>query len=392
MRGRLLASGVVATAATAALAVPVLDRLIARTEARLNPVRARPPYRVSERAAALHASLEVADLHNDALLFGRDLLARGARGHLDLPRMAEGNLALGVFSAAVKTPRHLNIERNDDRTDDVLTLALAQRWPPATWRSLLARALFFARRLEQFEARSGGRLRVIRTRADLAAFRSARRINPGLAAGVLSIEGAHALNDDPANVDIVAEAGYRMISPAHFFDTAFGGSAHGVGRGGLTDRGRELVRRMEARELLVDVAHASAATIDDVLAMATRPVVASHTGVRGTCDNARNLSDDQVRGIAGTGGLIGIGFWDAATGGGTAASIARAIRYTVDLVGAGHVALGSDFDGAVPVPFDVSGMAVLTDALLDTGLAEGEIGAIMGGNVFRLLEATLPES
>ena len=79
--------------------------------------------------------------------------------------------------------------------------------------------------------------------------------------------------------------------------------------------------------MIVDVAHASAATIDDVLAMATRPVVASHTGVRGVSDNARNLSDEHLRGIAATGGLIGIGFWPTACGGDDAAAIARSIKY-----------------------------------------------------------------
>ena len=101
-----------------------------------------------------------------------------------------------------------------------------------------------------------------------------------------------------------------MISPAHFFDTAFGGSAHGAEQGGLTVRGRELLEAMEARGVLLDVAHASARTIDDALALATQPVVASHTGVRGVLDNARNLTDAQLEGIAATGGLVGIGFWD----------------------------------------------------------------------------------
>ena len=102
-----------------------------------------------------------------------------------------------------------------------------------------------------------------------------------MTAGLLAIEGAHALDGDPANVDVVADAGFRMMSPSHFFDNEFGGSAHGVAKAGLTAAGREMVRRMEARGMIVDLAHASAATIDDVLAMATRPVVASHTGVRG---------------------------------------------------------------------------------------------------------------
>ena len=106
--------------------------------------------------------------------------------------------------------------------------------------------------------------------------------------------------------------GIRMISPAHFFDTAFGGSAHGVEQGGLTAKGREMVRRMEARGVMLDVAHSSARTIDDALAVATRPVVASHTGVRGVLDNARNLSDAHLDGIAATGGLVGIGFWPTA--------------------------------------------------------------------------------
>jgi membrane dipeptidase len=394
LTGRIRATAIagVAVGAGAALAGPVLDRLVARSERRHNPVRDPGPYVAGAQAAALHATLDVVDLHADSLLWGRDLLVRGRRGHVDVPRMQEGRLALQVFSAAVKSPRRLNPERNDDRSDNVTVLALAKRWPRRTWGSLLARALYFADRLDGFAARSDGALRVVRTRADLAVFQADRATADRAVAGALALEGAHALGRDPANVDVVADAGYRMISPAHFFDTAFGGSAHGVTKGGLTDAGRELVRRMEGRGLLVDVAHASARTIDDILAIATRPVVASHTGVRGTSDNVRNLSDDQVRGIAATGGLVGVGFWDTATGGRDAAAIARAIRYVVDLVGVDHVALGSDFDGAVPVPFDASGLALLTEALLDAGFGEHAIRAVMGGNAMRLLAAALPEA
>ena len=190
--------------------------------------------------------------------------------------------------------------------------------------------------------RSGGRFTIIRSRADLEAHLAVRGPSWPVTASLLAIEGAHALDGDPANVDVVADAGFRMMSPSHFFDNAFGGSAHGIEKGGLTPAGREMVERMEARSMLVDVAHASAATIDDVLAMATRPVVASHTGVRGVADNARNLSDEHLRGIAATGGVIGIGFWPTACGGDDAAAIARSIRYAIDVAGAEHVALGSD--------------------------------------------------
>lgn len=142
--------------------------------------------------------------------------------------------------------------------------------------------------------------------------------------------------------------------------------------------------------MVVDVAHASAATIDDVLAIATRPVVASHTGVRGTADNARNLSDAHLRGIAATGGVVGIGFWDTATGGDDVAAIARAIAYAVDIAGIEHVGLGSDFDGGVRVPIDATGLVQITDALLDLGFVDGAIARVMGGNAIRLLMETLP--
>ena len=365
-------------------------RIVARTERRLNPTAFTPPYYASERARALHERLLVADLHADSLLWGRDLLVRAERGHVDVPRLIEGNVALQVLAASTKSPRHLNIERNDDRTDDIVLLAIAEGWPPATWRSLLARALHFAARADAMARRSGGRFAVIRSRADLEAHLAVRSPSWPVTASVLAIEGAHALDDDPANVEVVADAGYRMMSPSHFFDNAFGGSAHGVAKGGLTPAGREMVERMEARSMLVDVAHASATTIEDVLAMSKRPVVASHTGVRGVADNARNLSDEHLRGIAGSGGVIGIGFWPTACGGGDAAAIARSIGYAIDIAGVDHVALGSDFDGGVQTPFDATGMSQLTDALLDASLDEAAIEKVMGGNVFRLLAETLP--
>jgi microsomal dipeptidase-like Zn-dependent dipeptidase len=181
-----------------------------------------------------------------------------------------------------------------------------------------------------------------------------------------------------------------MISPSHFFDTEMGGSAHGLAKGGLTEEGRRMVTRCEGRGVLVDVSHAAHATIADVLAMATRPVVASHGGIAGAVDSVRNLTDDEVRGIAATGGLVGVGFWDTVTGGSDAAAIARSIRYAVDLVGADHVALGSDWDGAVPVPFDATGLVLLTEALLADGVDEATIRKVMGENVFRLFGEVFP--
>ena len=390
-RRAALVTGVVVVAGLAVLR-PALDALVGCVERGMNPVGPDPAAAVSVRARELHAALRVADLHADSLLWGRDLLVRGRRGHVDVPRLIEGGIVLQVLSMPVKTPRGLNIERNTDSSDQVLAIALAKRWPPATWRRLLPRVLHLAATAHRFAADSGGDFRLIETQADLAALLADRATTPAITAGLLSIEGAHALDDDPANVDVVADAGIRMISPAHFFDTAFGGSAHGVTQHGLTDRGREMVRRMEARGVILDVAHASVRTIDDALAISTRPVVASHTGVRGVADNARNLSDEHLAGIAATGGLVGIGFWDTATGGSDAAAIARSIAYAVGRIGVEHVALGSDWDGAVPVPFDAANVVRLTDALLDVGLDEAAIGAVMGENVLRVLATALPAS
>ena len=386
-----VASGAVATgvavvagaALTAASATAIVER-------RRNRVHRAGPYRASSRAVELHRTLTVVDLHADSLLWGRDLRRRVGRGHIDVPRLIEGGIAIEAMAVSTKVPRHVNLERNDDRTDDVTLLAIAQRWPRATWGSLLARALHQALRLRAMAVDSAGRLTLIESRADLERYLARRVTDPSITAAFLAIEGAHALEDDVANLDILFEAGYRMVSPSHFFDTAFGGSAHGLVGGGLTEAGRELLSRMEARGMVVDVAHASSATIDDVLSIAARPVVASHTGVQAAVPGVRNLPDDQVRGIAATGGLVGIGFWPVACGGADAAAIARSIVAAIALAGAGHVGLGSDFDGAVPTPFDATGMPLVTEALLAAGLSDADIAAVMGGNAVRVLASVLP--
>jgi microsomal dipeptidase-like Zn-dependent dipeptidase len=359
-------------------------------ERRFNGVRQQPPFRASERARSLHKTLLIADLHADSLLWDRDLLARAARGHVDLPRLAEGGVALQAFTVVTKVPFNSNYESNDDSSDEVTPLAVAERWPVAAWTSLKERALYQARKLHDTAARSGGKFVVVETAGDLARFLERRKSEPEAVAGFLGLEGAHALEDDVDNVDALFDAGFRMMAPTHFFDNEWGGSAHGAAKTGLTAKGREMVRRMEARGMLVDVAHASVRTIDDVLALATRAVVVSHTGVRGTCEGARNLSDEQLKRIAATGGVIGIGYWDAATCGEDARAVARSIRYAASLVGAEHVALGSDFDGAVTEPFDTTGLVEITDALLAEGFDEDEIRMIMGGNVMRVLSENLP--
>jgi microsomal dipeptidase-like Zn-dependent dipeptidase len=360
-------------------------------EERENPLLKKPPYRASERAHNLHRQLTIADLHADSLLWGRDLLARSSYGQIDIPRLVEGNVTLQVFSLPTKSPRGLNIDRNDDTTDMIRLLAIAERWPVATWGSLTERALYQSRRLHQMAKGSSGRFTLVENAEDLSRYLALRQSDPNITAGLLSIEGAHALDGRIANLDVLYRAGYRMMAPSHFFDNDIGGSSAGVRKTGLTDKGREWVRQMEARHMIIDLAHASAKTIDDVLGIATRPVVVSHTGVKGTCNNNRNLSDDQISAVARNGGLIGIGYWDTATCGTDARAIVKAMRYVSDRVGVEHVALGSDFDGAIDAPFDTTGLIQITDAMLENGYSEEEIRSIMGENAIRLLQTNLPE-
>lgn len=340
-------------------------------------------------APLMHKDLFIADLHADTLLWQRDLLEQHDYGHVDLPRLQKGNVALQVFSAVTKVPYGQNFQSNTGNSDRVQALAIAQGWPAATWSSPLQRALYQARRLREAAANSNGELRIIQHRGDLFALHFNRLYNPKLVGGLLAIEGAQALEGKVENVDRLYNAGYRMISLSHFFDTEFGGSAHGVDKDGLSANGRQLIARMREKNMLVDIAHASPKLIDDLLAY-RMPLFVSHTGVKGTCDSPRNLSDEQLRGIAANGGLVGIAFFPGAVCGSSVNHILNAIHHTVDVAGINAVALGSDYDGAVSVPFHSGDMHVLTRALINDGFSLGEIRQIMGGNVLRVLSEMLP--
>jgi membrane dipeptidase len=357
-------------------------------ESRMNKVLNPPPYKASAAAEALHKNLIVADLHADSLLWKRDLLEHGSRGHVDVPRLAQGNVAIQAFTLVTTSPRGLNIYKNSDDTDQIKLLAIAQLWPPNTWNSPKRRAIYEASRLHDFAERSQGKLVIIKSRAGLQKYLATR--SPGQVAGFLGTEGSQPLEGRLENLNDLFNAGIRMMAPTHFTDTAIGGAAAGMNKGGLTDLGRQWVKALEAKSIIIDLAHASPATLRDVTAMASRPLLVSHTGVKATCDNPRNLSDEELQAVAKTGGVIGIGLWDTATCGTDAKATARALRHAVSVAGVDHVALGSDFDGAVTTPFDASGWVLVTDALLQEGFSEPDIKKIMGENVVRVLLQGLP--
>ncbi|HXY00757.1 MAG TPA: membrane dipeptidase, partial [Candidatus Limnocylindrales bacterium] len=203
-------------------------------ESALNRVSSASTTPPSANAQELHASLRIVDLHADTLLWGRDLLRRSQRGHVDVPRLIAGNVALQVFTAVTKTPRGLNYERNDANSDNIIWLALIQRWPPRTWGSLTERALYLAKRFDAAVASSNGTLVAIRTSRELSAHLRRREKERGITAGILGIEGAQALDGKLENLDRLYNAGYRYISLTHFFDDEFAGSSAGVAKGGLT--------------------------------------------------------------------------------------------------------------------------------------------------------------
>ena len=353
----------------------------------MNKVVATTLPAVTPQTRQLHATLQIADMHEDTLLWKRDLLARSGRGHVDLPRLIEGNVALQVFSSVSKTPKGQNYDANGADSDNITLLTVAQLQPPRTWTSLLERSLFHAQKLDRAAAASNGQLSVVRTPSDLDAVLAARASGSKQVAGLLSIEGLQNMEGKLANIERLHAAGFRMASLTHFFDNELAGSMHGMKKGGLTPLGQRTVRRMEQLGMIVDIAHASHQTVAEILAMAKRPVVSSHGGVQAVCKVNRNLTDEEIRGVAKTGGVIGIGYWDAAICGTEPAKVAQAIAHVRDLVGVDHVGLGSDFDGAVTTGFDTSQLVYVTQALVDRGFTPDEIRKVMGGNVLRVLRA-----
>jgi membrane dipeptidase len=361
------------------------ERFLNRVEPHVLPL-------VSDHARSLHHASFVLDMHADTALMGRDLLELSEFGHVDLPRLVQGGVGLQFFTIPTKVPYSRDIHTTRESDPDVLRLLGTIRWGPLRRTDLFRRAMVQVAEVRHAVERSDGELVAIRTRKDLEALLDARANGESRVGSLLGLEGAHALDGDFENLTRFHVAGVRMIGLTHFFDNGFAGSAHGVTKGGLTLVGRELVKRMVDLGIMIDLAHLSPTAIDDVLGLVDVPTVVSHTGVKGTCDNPRNLSDDHVRAIAAGGGVIGIGFFRMAVCGTGPDDIVAAMLHVIKLVGADHVALGSDFDGGVTTAFDVSQLASVTQAMVDAKLSDEEIVKILGGNTVRVMRQVLPEA
>ena len=359
----------------------------------MNPVSEHEPFVVSEEAQALHNTLIVGDWHADSALWNRDLKKTYDYGHADIPRLQAGNVALQMFTTVTKSPSGQNYDSNETGANDNITaLAIVQRWPIKTWSSLFERAMYQANKIKDLEKRDPENFMLIESQYDLGIFLLKRVNNPKMVGGLIGTEGSHALDGNIENIERLYENSFRMMSLQHFFDNKLGGSLHGTSGAGLTEFGKQAIDEMQRLGIIIDVSHSSENVVKDVLSISNQPLVISHTGFNGYCESPRNISDSLMVEIAEKGGLIGVGFWDAAVCDNTPRSVAEAITYGISLIGADHVALGSDFDGTITPGFDTSELVAITHELLELGLGKEEIRKVMGENMLSFLQENLPKT
>lgn len=357
-----------------------------------NGVTDYPPFEVSADAQALHDALVIGDWHADSLLWKRSILDRADRGHVDLPRLREGNVAVQVFTAVTKSPAGQNYEANrTDARDNITLLAIGQLWPIRTWQSIYERAAYQAQKLQAVEAAAPDQLKIIRSVADLNAVLAARAEGRQITGGILGMEGGHPLEGDIANLDRLWDEGYRLMGLQHFFDNELGGSLHGQGDLGLTEFGRTVLARLVSDGWIIDLAHSSPQVVRDVIDLTDVPLVISHTGLHSHCETKRNLPDDLMRAVVASGGVIGIGYWADVTCDDSPKGVAATIKAAIATVGEDAVSLGSDYDGSVTTGFDTSQLAALTHELIAAGVTRDQIAKVMGGNMMRVLRARLPQ-
>ena len=357
----------------------------------MNPVSDHLPFVVSDKARDLHKTLLIGDWHSDSALWNRNLSKTYDYGHEDIPRMQKGNIALQMFTTVTKSPSGQNYDSNETASrDNITSLAIVQGWPIKTWSSLTERAIFQAEKIRNLSLRDSKNLMLIESQSDLKQFMIKRELNPTLIGALIGTEGSHALDGDLNNIERLYNKGFRMMSLHHFFDNKLGGSLHGITGQGLTDFGRQSIVEMLRLNIIIDVSHSSENVVKDVLDITNRPIVVSHTGFNGHCESPRNINDGLMQSIAKKGGLIGVGFWDGAVCDNTPKSVAEAIVYGIELIGVDHVALGSDFDGAITPGFDSSELVAITHELLELGLSDFQIRKVMGGNMSAFLQQNLP--
>jgi microsomal dipeptidase-like Zn-dependent dipeptidase len=265
------------------------------------------------------------------------------------------------------------------------------RWPADPWAAV-------RRQLDDLrsEAEAAG-CRLATTTADIQSARDA-----GQPAVMFGLEGADVVGEDVTRLAVLRRAGVRVIGLVHFADNALGTIAmswdaqpfspevrSGRRAPGLTARGAEVVTEMNAAGMLIDVAHADRATAFSVCARTTAPVICSHTGARSLHEFPRFLSDDEIRAITATGGLVGLWpFWHKGNGVADQDDFARHAEHLARIAGADHMCIGTDMNGVPGLMAGYRGerdFPMLIQTLQRAGFSEAEVAGIGGGNIARIL-------
>jgi membrane dipeptidase len=351
-------------------------------------------------------SLPVFDGHNDTLLSlyrpkpgaERSLFERSVHGHIDLPRALEGDFAGGFFAVFIPPPP-------DDPSDMGLPPESgpyeAPLPPPLDLGYAQRTAIGMAGLLHRLEGEAGGRLRVVRSAAELAAC-----LHDGVLAAILHFEGAEPIDPGLEALDLYYAAGLRSLGLVWSRPNAFG---HGVPFAyprtpdtgpGLTDAGKALVRACNRLKIMVDLSHLNEKGFWDVAAISDAPLVATHSNAHALCASTRNLTDRQIDAIRDSDGMVGLNFAvsflreDGRNDPDTPLeTLVRHVDYLVGRLGVDRVGLGSDFDGAtIPRAIgDAAGLPALIDALREHGFDEPTLRKLAHENWLNLLRRTWGE-
>lgn len=211
---------------------------------------------------------------------------------------------------------------------------------------------------------------------------------------ILTIENGSAISSDLKNIDIFYEKGIRMMSVVWNQDNELACGANTKNDTGLTSLGKQYIKQLEKKNIIVDVSHMSEKSFYDTLKIISNPIIASHSCCKSICDNQRNLSDDQIKKIAQTNGMIGICFYKKFLTNKEKSSsrdIVKHINHIRNLVGTQHIGFGSDFDGIdkQDEPEDIHGPDNITkiiDLLKQEKYKEKEIANIASENFIRILK------
>lgn len=333
---------------------------------------------VSTVAEELHRRVAVADGHADSLMWNRDLTQASESGHVDFPRLREGGVKIQCFTI---------VTRGLPVIDGFTPFMLKNRWPAEARRSEWTRCTWQVDRLEHF-CQADGRAAITGSKAQLEQNLQENRIS-----AVIGIEGGHALEGEVDRVRALHQRGVRFMSLTHLGNNELGGTSTPMhGNRPLTALGHEVLDAMAQTGMAVDLAHASVAMIPQLLAHPKARVFSSHTGVQGVTPLWRNLPDETLRAIAEKGGVAAIIFAPQYIGGRAFDDVCKHIEHAVSVMGEDGVALGSDFDGLVPLPRgmrDVRDLPKLTEAMVRRDLPVRIIEKVLGENFRRFFGEVL---